>query len=62
MRVPSIRDPQSIWDIFAVGIAYVMVEYIVLQVTGSYIVQQEMVVFAILVFSWMMWAVLNILK
>ena len=62
MRWPSIRNPRSIWDIFAVLIAYLLVEYIVLRITGSFIVQQELVIIAILVAIWALWAILRILS
>lgn len=62
MRPPSIRDPRSIWDVFSVLAAYVLLEYLVLQVTGSLIVEQELVVIAIVVVLWTMWAVLHVLS
>lgn len=62
MRPPSLRDPRSIWDVFAVLMAYVLLEHLVLRVTGSLIVRQELVVIAILVVLWTMWAFLRILS
>lgn len=62
MRWPSIRHPQSIWDILAVWLAYLVLEYIVLHVTGSPIVRQELVVITIIVVLWTIWAVLRILS
>ena len=62
MRPPSIRDPRSIWDVFAVLVAYVLLEYVALQVTGSLLLRQELVVIAIIVVLWTMWAVLQILS
>lgn len=62
MRLPSIRDPRSIWDIFAVLSVYLILEYIVLRITGLFIVQQELVIIAILLVFWTMWAILRILS
>jgi hypothetical protein len=62
MRRPRIRDPISIWDILAVLIAYLLVEYIVLQITGDLIVRQELVVIGIVVVLWVLWAALHVLK
>lgn len=62
MRSPSIRDPRSVWDLLAVALAYVALEYVVLQATGQRIIRQELVVVAIAVFAWMAWAVFRILS
>lgn len=62
MRPPSVRDPRTIWDVFAVLAAYVLLEYVALQVTGSLLLRQELVVIAIIVVLWTMWAVLQILS
>lgn len=62
MRLPSIRNPRSIWDIFAVLVSYIIFEYIVLQITGSFVVQQELVIVAIVLAFWTMWAILQILS
>lgn len=62
MRRPSITEPRSIWDILAVLLAYVVLEYIVLQVTGALLVQRELVVVGIVVVLWTMWAFLRILS
>jgi len=61
MRAPSLRNPRSFWDVFAVLCGYVLLEYITLQVTGSLLVEQELVVVAIAVFFWAAWAVYRIL-
>ncbi|WP_157078498.1 hypothetical protein [Halalkalicoccus paucihalophilus] len=62
MRRPRIRDPISMWDILAALIAYLLVEYIVLQITGDLIVRQELVVIGIVVVLWVLWAALHVLK
>ncbi|WP_336343832.1 hypothetical protein [Halalkalicoccus ordinarius] len=62
MRPPSLRDPRSIWDVLAVLFSYVLLEYLVLQVTGSSIIRQELVVIAIVVVLWTTWAFLRILS
>lgn len=62
MRRPSIRNPRSLWDILAVFAVYLLLEYIVLQITGSYIIRQELVIIAIIVVLWTVWAVLRILS
>jgi len=62
VRLPSIRDPRSVWDLLAVLLAYVALEYAVLEVTGQRIVRQELVVVAIAVFAWTAWAVFRILS
>jgi len=61
MRAPSLRNPQSFWDIFLVLCGYVLLEYVVLQLTGSYLVEQELVVIAIAVFCWAAWAFYHVL-
>jgi|AntRauTorcE11898_2_1112593.scaffolds.fasta_scaffold00213_20 hypothetical protein len=61
MRAPSLRNPRSFWDIFAVLCGYVLLEFIVLQLTGSLLVKQELVVIAIAVFVWAAWAVYHVL-
>ena len=60
MRAPSIRNPRSFWDVFAVLCLYVLIEYIVLQLTGSFLIEQELVVIAIAVFFWAAWAIYRI--
>ncbi|ADJ15556.1 hypothetical protein C497_11802 [Halalkalicoccus jeotgali B3] len=40
---------------------YVGIEYVVLQITGAFLVEQELVVVALLVVVWTMWAFLRIL-
>ena len=62
MRRPSVRNPRSIWDIFAVVGVYIVLEYLVLQTTGSFIVLQELIIIAIPFVLWMMWAILRILS
>lgn len=62
VRLPSIRHPRSIWDVLAVLFAYFVLEYIVLHVTGSPIVRQGLVVVAIIVVLWTVWAILRILS
>ena len=61
MRLPSVRNPRSFWDLFAVVVAYVALEYVVLRATGSHLVEQELVVVAVLVAAWVLWAVFRIL-
>lgn len=61
MRAPSLRNPQSFWDVFAVLCGYVLLEYITLRITGSLLVEQELVVVAVAVFFWAAWAVYRIL-
>lgn len=61
MRRPSVRNPRSIWDVLAVLAAYLLLEYVVLQVTGDPIVRQELVVVGIAVFFWTVWAVFRVL-
>lgn len=60
MRAPSIRNPRTFWDVFVVLCLYVLVEYIVLQLTGSFLIQQELVVVAIVFFFWAVWAMYRI--
>jgi len=60
MRPPSIRNPRSFWDVFAVLCFYVLVEYVVLQFTGSFLIEQELVVIAIAIFCWAAWAIYRI--
>lgn len=61
MRAPSLRNPQSFWDIFAVLCGYILLEYVTLQLTGSLLVEQELVIIAIAVFFWAAWAVYHVL-
>jgi hypothetical protein len=61
MRRPSVRNPRSIWDVLAVLAAYALLEYVVLQVTGSSIVRGEFVVVGIAVVLWTVWATLRVL-
>ncbi|MDL5360513.1 hypothetical protein [Halalkalicoccus sp. NIPERK01] len=62
MRRPSITEPRSMWDILAVLLTYVALEYVVLQATGALLVEQELVVVGIAVVLWTMWAFLRILS
>ncbi|KYH24844.1 hypothetical protein HAPAU_32210 [Halalkalicoccus paucihalophilus] len=62
MRRLRIRNPQSIWDILTVLGLYLLLEYIVLQITGEMIVRQELVIIGIIVVLWVIWAVFQILK
>lgn len=61
MRRPRVRDPQSIWDIFAVFGVYFVLEYFVLQMTGEPIIRQEIAFIGILVLLWVIWATFHIL-
>lgn len=61
MRRPSVRNPRSIWDVLAVLAAYLLLEYVVLQVTGTPAIRGELVVVGIAVFVWTVWAILRIL-
>lgn len=61
MRRPRVRDPQSIWDIFAVFGVYFVLEYFVLQMTGEPIIRQEIAFIGILVLLWVIWAAFHIL-
>ncbi|WP_122089300.1 hypothetical protein [Halalkalicoccus subterraneus] len=61
MRGPHIRNPKSLWDILAVLLAYVLLEYLVLQITGELLIRQELVVVGIAVIVWVIWASLRIL-
>jgi len=61
MRAPSLTNPRSFWDIFVVLCGYVLLEFTVLQLTGSYLVEQELVVVAIAVFVWAAWAIYRVL-
>lgn len=62
MRRPSIRNPRSIWDIFAVLGVYILLEYLILQTTGSFIVLQQLIIIAIPLVIWTMWAIFRILS
>lgn len=62
VRSPSIRYPRSLWDILAVVFAYFALEYIVLQLTELPIVRQGLIVVAIIVILWTVWAVSRILS
>lgn len=61
MRRPSIRRPRSIWDILVVLATYALLEYVVLQLTGSLLVRQELVVIGIVVVLWAIWATFRVL-
>lgn len=62
MRRPRIRDPRSIWDILAVLVAYLLLEYFVLQITGDLIIRQELVGIGIIVVLWVLWAAFHVLE
>lgn len=61
MRRPSLRQPRSIWDVLAVLAAYALLEYVALQLTGSLLVRQELVVIGIAVVLWTIWATFRVL-
>lgn len=50
------------WDILAVLVAYLLLEYLVLQITGELIIRQELVVIGIIVVLWVLWATFHILE
>lgn len=61
MRGPHISDPRSLWDILAVLLAYVLLEYLMLQLTGELLIRQELVVVGTIVIVWVIWASLRVL-
>lgn len=62
MRKPSIRNPRSIWDVFFVGGVFLLSGYVLLQLVADFTVRRELVVVAIIVALWMVWAVLHVIK
>lgn len=62
MRRPSIRDPCSVWDILAVLALYGALEYVTLQVTGTLLVRQELVIVGVVVWIWVIWAAFHVLN
>ena len=52
VRLPSIRHPQSLWDVLGVLFGYFVLEYLVLFITESSIVRQGLIVVASLVILW----------
>lgn len=61
VRLPSVRDPHSFYDVFGVVAAAVTVMALVLAVRYGTVVRIEMVVFVMLVFLWAVWAIERIL-
>lgn len=61
MRRPSVKHPRSIWDVLAVLAAYALLEYVALQLTGSLLVRQELVVVGAVVVLWAVWATFRVL-
>ncbi|SEV84174.1 hypothetical protein [Natrinema salifodinae] len=62
VRLPSVRDPHSFYDVFGVVAAAVTVMALVLAVRYGTVVRIEMAVLVTLVFLWAIWAIERILK
>lgn len=62
VRLPSVREPVSFFDVFTVTTASITAVAIVLAVWHGSFVRIEMGVFTVLVFIWVVWAVNRILK
>ncbi len=61
IRLPSVRDPRSFYDIFSVTTISIIVMAIVLTIWHGSIVRIEMAAFVGLVFLWAGWAIQNTL-
>lgn len=61
IRLPSIRQPQSFYDIFGVSVIGVVIAALVLSIWHGTFVRFEMVMFITIVFLWDAWAINRIL-
>lgn len=62
VRLPSVRHPQSFYDVFGVAVIGVVIMAAVLSIWHGTFVRREMVVFIAIVFVWAVWAVDKILE
>lgn len=60
-RLPSIRAPQSFYDVFTVAVMATVLAGVVLAVFHGTIVRVEMVVLLFVVSLWVAWAINRIL-
>lgn len=61
MRLPSVRDPQSLWDVLLITLAVVLPVKLVLLWLDSPIVRIEVVLLWLVVLAWDLWAIRRIL-
>jgi hypothetical protein len=61
LRLPSIRDPQSLYDVYLVTVLGTVAMGIVLHYWHGTVVRLEMLVFIGIVFLWAGWAVYRVL-
>ncbi len=61
LRLPSIRNPQSFYDVYVVTVAGTVVMALVLHFLHGSFVRIEMVVFMGFVFLWAGWATYRVL-
>ncbi len=62
VRLPSVRQPRTFFDVFGVITISIALVAAVLAVWHGTIVRLEMVAFVVLVFGWAIWAMNRILK
>ncbi len=61
VRLPSVRNPHSFYDVFLVVAAAVAIMALVLTVRYGSVIRIEMAVFMVIVFLWAGWAIERIL-
>lgn len=61
MRYPSVRNPQSIWDIFPVMFGYIVLLGVLLQVWDTSVLRGVLIIGSLILFSWVIWALDRIL-
>jgi len=62
VRLPSVRRPRTFFDVFGIVTVSIVLVAAVLTVWHGTIVRFEMIAFMILVFSWAVWAMNQILE
>ncbi|WP_265339086.1 hypothetical protein [Halosolutus amylolyticus] len=62
VRLPSVRDPRTFFDVFGVVVISIGLMAAILTVWHGTIVRIEMVAFGLLVLVWVLWAVDRILE
>ncbi len=61
IRLPSVRHPHSFYDVFGVVMTAVTIMALVLAIRYGAVIRIEMVVFMVIVFLWVFWAIERIL-
>ncbi|WP_321576071.1 hypothetical protein [Halosolutus gelatinilyticus] len=62
VRAPSLRSPRTFYDVFGIVVVSITIMAAILRLWHGTVVRVEMLVFIVLVFLWVIWAMMRILE